>query len=149
MQPTGGDMSHDPDEFDNPEDFASAVQEALGDPSGTRKLCMRAIQCVRKLTCEHAQTRQGTVELQDLFNGRAPDLGDCENWSPRRELNTGLDIPRRKSGGISRHNAHANRIRAQEELLRKIEAGEPLPYSTQSPEELKKMLYESRARRKK
>ena len=134
----------------DPEDVGKAIQEAVEEATATtglRKLCVRRHRCARKMTCEHAQVRNQSSDVVDLFRGKSPDLGDCENWKARRELNTELDIIRRPNGSGSRHNAHADREAARKELIRKIDAGEPIPFSNHTPEELKNML--DNARRKK
>lgn len=140
-----------PEEEIDPEEFGKILQEVMSKElsAGNQKYCIRAKRCARNMTCEHAQTRDVTTETLDLFQGKSPDLGDCSNWIARKELNTGLDLPRRVSGGASRHNQHADRARAQDELLRKIDRGEKLPFSSHTPEELKNMLEDSRRRRKK
>jgi hypothetical protein len=87
--------------------------------TGLNTFCIRNKQCARAITCEHAHAdkRGGSVKIEDLFQGKAADLSDCENWTPRRELNTELDVPRRRSGSGSRHNAHApDRTRAREAM---------------------------------
>lgn len=111
-------------EFD-PEDFAETLREATSD-TGAKKLCMRAKRCSRGISCENAQTRNRTVEIQDLFQGKSPDLGDCSNWVARRELNTGLDIIQRPKGA-GRHNTHANKRQAYTELLLRAKSGGPIP----------------------
>lgn len=130
-----------PEGFDL-ESFGQEIEDSIRDGVG-RKICIRAKHCVRKISCEHAQVREATAELQDLFQGKSSDFGDCSNWKARTELNTQLDLPRRRGGG-SRHNQHANREAAVRELIRKIDAGEPLPNSPYTPEELRNMLNSKR-----
>lgn len=134
----------EPEEFD-PEEIADAIAEAQEDIVG-QKYCIRAQHCIRKISCEHAQQRNQTTELLDLFEGKAADFNDCSNWRARRELGGTLDIPRRSGSQRrrSRHNQHANREAAVRELIRKIDAGEPIPQSPYTPEELRNMLNHKR-----
>lgn len=131
-------------EFD-PEELSEAISEAMS--TGARKLCIRARRCVRAISCESAQDRGVTCDLQDLFKGKATDFNDCSSWTPRKELASTGDVPRRRAGSGSKHNAHADRQAAQRELLRRINAGEPIPNSPYTPAELKTQLEASLKRK--
>jgi len=134
------------DEFDN--EIARNMQEAIADAAKPKQRCIRKLRCARKMTCEYAQERQETAELQDLYIGSGlHDFRDCENWLARRELNTGLDMPRRPAGAGSRHNSHVDRNVERKKLIEKIERGEGLPFSSHTPEELRNMLEASRRKK--
>ncbi len=129
------------------EEIEKGIQDAIREASAKKVRCIRRTRCARNMTCEYAQIRNETAELQDLFVGKAPNLGDCENWKARRELNTGLDMPRRPAGAGSRHNSHVDRNAERKKLIEKIERGEGLPFSSHTPEELRNMLEASRRKK--
>jgi hypothetical protein len=135
------------DDFDfDPQSMADAIGDVKSGEA--RKYCIRSKQCPRSMTCDYAREPTETTELADLFQGKSANLGDCSNWYIRPELYSSLDVPRRRNGSGSRHNSHApDRAAAHAELIRKIDAGEPIPYSPYTPEEMKNML--NAARRKK
>lgn len=134
--------------MEDPDQFAKQLQEEIIGESKPRQLCMRAKRCSRNLTCEHAQVRNKAANVVDLFRGQQTNgYADCANWLARDELRTEGDIFRKKRPDGTKHNLHASREAERKELLRKIDAGEPIPFSNHTPEELKNMLDASRRKK--
>jgi hypothetical protein len=139
-------MSMSGDEFDD--ELQKSMQEAIADAGRRKVRCIRKTRCARNMTCEYAQIRNETANLEDLYKGSGlHDFRDCENWLARKELNTALDIIRRPNGSGSRHNLHADRDAERRKLLERIERGEGLPNSAHTPEELRNMLIASRRKK--
>lgn len=67
---------------------------------GIRKQCTDYRRCGLGLACEHAQTRNEASELVGLWDG---NTNACGNFTPRRELQSTGDLPRKKPGH-KRHN---------------------------------------------
>lgn len=82
--------------FDDDEGPEKPLNEK-GKFGGIRKMCTDHKRCGLGLTCEHAQVRNESCELQSLWAPTGNDLSGCGNWMPRKELCSENDIFRGKS----------------------------------------------------
>ena len=55
---------------------------------GLRRFCTDHKRCGHHLTCEHAQVRNESCKLAEMWD---PDGQSCKNWEPRKELQSEND----------------------------------------------------------